>query len=117
MVRIYAGMVPERDGLHDAYLPDACCQFLECRGIKLAARLVRIGINLVDSNLVYGRAALRAHLVGGDESIQTAAQCRSLRSAVVFLVYCHCLSYLFSFLLIISLARARWFFAPVESAS
>ena len=51
----------ERDGLDKSKLTYAVCQLLQSHRVEFAARLVGIGFNLVQGNLVDGRAALCAH--------------------------------------------------------
>ena len=65
--------LPEGDGLDDANLADASRQFLQAFLIEVVARLVGIGLYLVEGNLVDGRRSAGPRRLGGDERVEATS--------------------------------------------
>ena len=114
--------VTQGDGRNDSQLANTVGQFLQGVIVKFPSGLFRIGLNQLHIHLANVGRTFRLHLSGINQRIKSAPQCR------VLLSYCHGRivrlkkydddSYLFGlFLLTTSFARARWAFAPMESAS
>ena len=80
--------------LYDTNLPYAARQFLQCLLVEFPSRLVGVGRNLVNSNLVEIRRSLSSHLAGVNQCVESASVANVVKSssedtAVVFLMYCH----------------------------
>ena len=68
-------LLTKSDWLNDTDFRNRISQLLKCLFIKLTTRLIRIGIDKVERNLVYGRRTFSPYIFSRYQCIKSTTQC------------------------------------------